>query len=241
MTADHYMALSAIGACLSAIAALTTVVIIYRQLRAAYRPELALSQVVIRSTINGKIIVPELWTDTDDAEYFGASDTIGRLVIPILNIGLGTANEVDVKWSFPIEKTIQDLNAYSESAKVVTYDHREERLNLKCKDGTTMSIGWRARREQRIDYIIPSSIKSTPILLTLPYAYGVVVSAMTFFYSKTDHPRNHLRVPVLRLDIKYRDIARGRCSVSFAIDCDVAVFNQDGEISRGYLRCKRIG
>ena len=241
MTADHYMALSAIGACLSAIAALTTVVIIYRQLRAAYRPELALSQAVIRSTIKGEGIVPELWTDTDDAEYFGTSDTIGHLVIPVLNIGLGTANEIDVKWSFPIEKAVQEVNAYSGSAKVVTYHRCSERLNVKLNDGTIKSIGWLAHRKQRIDYIIPSSIESTPLLLKLPYAYGVVVSAMAFFYSKIENPRKDLSVPVLRLDITYRDIARGRCSASFAIDSDIAVFNHEGEILRGYLRCKRIG
>lgn len=239
MTADHYMALGAIGTCLSAIAALTTVVIIYRQLRAAYRPELALSQPVIRSTATSESIVPELWTETDHSESERASTSICRLVIPLLNIGLGTANEVDVKWSFPMKKAVQELNTYSGSEEVVTYNRKSERLNVKLNDRSIMSVPWLAQRKQRIDYIIPSSIERTPLLLTLPHAYAIVVSAMTLFYSKTDYSKTDLRVPVLRLDIKYKDIARGTCRVSFAIDCDIAVFNQDGEIVRGNLRCRR--
>ena len=240
MTAEHYLALSSIFACLSAIAVLTAVVIICRQLRAAYRPDLALSQTVIRSTVKRNNIVPELSSDTDDSDYMGASNTIGRLVIPVLNIGQTTANEVDVKWSFPIEKAVREVNAYSGVEEVVTYHRRSERLDVKLNDGDVMSIPSAAHRKRRIDYIKPLSIESTPLLINLPYAYGVVVSAMTFFYSKVEDPPRRLSVPVLRLEMRYRDISRGKCRVSFAIDCDIAVFNGDGEIVRGYLKCKRL-
>ncbi len=241
MTADQYIAWGAIGTCLSATAALMTLIVIYRQLRAAYRPEFALSQTVIKSTTKSKSIVPVLWTETFHSEPTEAWGTIGRLVIPIRNIGLGAANEVDVKWSFPIEKAVQEVNACSGSIRIVTYNRGSGRLNVKLNDNEIMSASWLAHRKQRIDFIIPSSIESTPILLAVPDAYAIVVSAMTFFYAKTDKPQKELSVPVLRLDMRYRDIGRGRCRVSYAIDCDIAVFNQDGEIVRGYLRCKRVG
>ena len=217
------------------------IVLVHRQLRAAYRPELALSQVVFKSAIKSGAIVPELWTEKFHSEPTEASGNIGRLVLPIRNIGLGTANEVEVKWSFPMRRAVQQVSEYSGDAKVITYNRRSGWLSIKLAEDQAMGASWLGNRRRRIDYLIPASIESEPTLLAVPVAYANVVSAMTFFYSKMTNPQKELRVPELRLDLKYRDIGRSTCRVSFAIDCEIAIYNQDGEIVRGYLRGKRVG
>ena len=64
MTVDQYIALGAsIGACLSAITALLTIRILVRQQRAVYRPDLALSRTMIRSTRCSHLPVPRMWTE----------------------------------------------------------------------------------------------------------------------------------------------------------------------------------
>ena len=69
MTADQIIALVAsVAACITAIAALWAILMMARQLRAAYRPELGLSRAVIRSTSVKGEILPRLWRESADSK-----------------------------------------------------------------------------------------------------------------------------------------------------------------------------
>ena len=137
MTADQYIALGAsVAACMAAIAAFWTVWMMARQQRATYRPELALSQAVIRSTrVNGEIL-PRLWVESHDSEPDHVPSPIPMygLFIAIKNISLGTANDISVKWSFSIEKAVKEVNDIAGSGEVLTYNRRSRRLNVRLRD-----------------------------------------------------------------------------------------------------------
>ena len=216
MTVDQYFALVASAAALmAAIAALGTVLMMARQLRAAYRPELALSRAVIRSTrVNGEIL-PRLWIESPESDPDYIPSSMYGLCIEVRNIGLGTANDVRIKWSFPIEEVVKEVNEIAGSGRVLTYNRGSERLNVRLDDRRVQSVGWTAHRRGSIDYIMPASIETTPTTLMVPPAYQSVASAMVSFDFSVERRKNCERHRVfLRLNWQY--VTRISDSVSTA-------------------------
>lgn len=240
MTVDQCFAHVANAASLvTAIAALGTVLMMARQLRAAYRPEIALSRAVIRSTKVNEEILPRLWIASPDSDPDYIPSSIYGLCIEVRNIGLGTANDLRIKWSFPIEEVVKELNEIADTKRVLSYNRRSERLNIRVDDRLVKSVGWTAHRRSSMDYIMPASIETTPTTLMVPPAYQSVASAMVFFCGTKELPKEP-SLPSLKLEIRYKDIGQRTHSVSFDIRCRIGTWNSDGEIVRGYLEYRRL-
>ena len=90
------------------------------------------------------------------------------LCIEVRNIGLGTANNVSMKWSFPIAEVVKEVNKIAGTGRVLTYNRKSERLNVKLNEELVQSVGWRAHRRDAVDYIMPASIETTPTTLMVP-------------------------------------------------------------------------
>lgn len=241
MTVDQYFALVAsVASLITAGAALGTVLIMRRQLRQAYQPEIALSRTVIRSTkVNGEIL-PRLWIESPDSDSDYIPSSMYGLRIELRNIGMGTANGVRIKWSFPIEDVVKELNEIADAIPVLTYNRRSERLNVRLDDQLVKSVGWMAHRRSSIDYIMPASIETTPTTIMVPPAYQSVASAMVLCCGTMKEPKKEPSLPSLKLEIRYKDIGQREYSVSFDVRCRVGWWNSDGEIVRGYLEYRRL-
>lgn len=238
MTVDQDIISLVVGvaACITAIAALLNVLMMAR----AYRPELALSRAVIRSTrVDGEIL-PRLWIETPDSEPDYVPSLGYNLGIEVRNIGLGTANNVRIKWSFPIEKVVKEVNEIAGTERVLTYNRKSKRLNVKLNEGEIQSVGWWPHRRSSIDYILPASIKTTPTTIMVPAVYQVVVSAMVFFCEKREEGERVSSLPPLKLKIRYKDIGQRAHSALFDVRCEVGIWKRDGEIVRGYLKYRRL-
>jgi len=221
-----------------ALAAFWTIRMNVRQQRAAYRPELALLRTMIRSTRGSEELLPRLWTASHHAEPDHTSDSVRRLFVAVSNVGLGTANGIRVKWSFPITDTVQEVNEIAGNAGALTYERGL--LNFVVDDKHQVSSLWRNQQRGSIDYIMPASIETVPTPVMVPHAYALVVSAMVFFCARMDTPNTKLSLPVLRLDKSYEDIGQRSHSTSFDVSCEIGVFNGDGEIEHGYFKHRRL-
>ena len=243
MTADQYIALSAsVAACMSAVAAFWIIWLTARQQRKAYQPKLALSQTIFTSTKFSEELLPRVWTESRHSGNYGhgPDSAIRGLVLEINNIGLGAANEISVKWSFPMKKAVQKVNEISGRNRVLAYHRGSGRLHVIMEENKTIgSMPRQSTQRKPIDYILPVAIENVPTQLRIPDAYAVVVSAMVFIHEREKSPKA-MSVPVLRLNMKYRDIGQRTHRVSFDVRCEVGAWNQHGEILRGYLRHNRL-
>ncbi|MDE0393505.1 MAG: hypothetical protein OYK82_01880 [Gammaproteobacteria bacterium] len=241
MTVDQYFALVPNAAALiTAVAALATVVIMACQLRAAYRPELALSRAMIRSTrVNGEIL-PRLWiTSAEFGPDYVPSSMYG-LCVEVRNIGLGTAKDVRMKWSYQIEEFVKEVNDIAGNERVLRYNLESERLNVRLDDRLVQSVSRGAHRKESIDYIMPASIEPTSTKVMVPLAYQSAASAMVFFCGTTKEMQNVPSLPPLKLEIRYKDIGQREHSVSFDVYCRIGGWNSDGEIILGFLEYRRL-
>ena len=123
MKIDQLIALLAsLGACLSAVATFLTVRQIRKQSESSFRPDLTFSSTTFKGSPNPspllpKSLSPDFWTNeeaTTDVLKDGAVATefpiFSRFGIPLLNLGLGTAKNIAVSWSFPLENLVKQIN-----------------------------------------------------------------------------------------------------------------------------------
>ena len=251
MTVDQYIALGAsIGACLSAVFAAWTILVLVRQQRAAYRPAFALSRAMIRSMSSGDLPVPRMWTDESSDSVVAltahresgrtakSEDHAGRLLfMNVRNIGLGSANNIHIRWTFPMKGAVQKVNEIAQDASALSFAHG--RVHVSLSDESVLHVGWRHHQQEFIDYITTSPSKGRPFALAVPYAYAVVASAMIFYYEQSSKAQ-YLTIPILRLDLTYRDIGQHRHRASFDIHFNPACTDpSSGELIYGFLEHKR--
>ncbi len=251
MTVEQYIALGAsIGACLSAIAALLTIRVLVRQQRAAYRPALAFSRTMIRSTRCSHLPVPRMWTEEsgdrmaaitahNESRRTGNAEELysnRRLFMKLRNIGLGSAHDICARWTFPMKKAVEQVNEIAQGASALSFGHGRVCVS---SDDTLLSMGWRPEQHESIDYITTLPRKGEPFSLGIPHTYGVVVSAM-YFYNQQSSTRRPLRIPVLRLDLSYKDIGQHKYKTSYDIHFNPAAGDgSSGEIIYGFLEHQR--
>lgn len=251
MTVDQYIALGAsIGACLSAIAAFLTMRILVRQQRAVYRPDLALSRAMVRSTPCSHLPVPRMWTDEScdsvaalreelesrRAENLEDRYSDRRLFMNIRNIGMGSAGNVSVRWTFPMKGAVRQVQIMARGNSALSFAHG--RLNVRTDAGVAL-MGWRSEQREVIDHIGTVSSEDTSLSLAVPYTYGIAVSALIYYGAQWPKIR-HPPIPMLRLDLSYTDIGQHKHKASFDIHFNFACGpSPNGEIVYGYLEHKR--
>lgn len=127
MTNDQIIALIAsLGAFFSALATFLTVRQIAKQREASYRPELVLSHVSVecsKDAIAGGLLPTSWVAKSEDSRGDSPPKTF---VIPLRNVGLGTAKSVVVSWSLPFEALVKEVNEMAQrtlSAAYLTFEN----------------------------------------------------------------------------------------------------------------------
>jgi hypothetical protein len=242
MTIDQIIALlSSAGACGAAVAALLTTWQVAKQRRASYRPELALSTTRFEASgaTVGQPILPLHWirqaaVSVKEEKFFA---------MPLNNIGLGSAKEVKITWSFDIPDLIDEINAGFQRALIPAHFIFEgEMLTLRSQSLGQKTSLWRNQRNAHTDYILPAAVQPEPYMLTVPDAYQLLVAGRLFVWAQfPEHREAELEIPVLHLLIEYLDIGNAKHSAQFDIRCDLLMIRGPGEAFEGYLASKRIG
>lgn len=180
-------------------------------------------------------------TEDEDDESRKAEDEdklyLGRgLFMNIRNIGVGSANKISVRWTFPMKKTVKYLNKIAQGDSALSFSHGKVRVSL---NNNTALVGWTPHQIQSIDCITAIPNKGSKFLLDIPNAYGIVVSAIIFYNEMSNEPRD-VKIPVLRMDLKYTDIGQHEYKTTFDIHFNPALRDGlSGEIIYGFLEHKQ--
>ncbi len=123
--------------------------------------------------------------------------------IPISNIGLGAAKNVDVKWSIPdVPGLVDDLNkriAKSKKSGVSFTFGRPGFLNIEstfCRG----AFPFVQPAIQQFDYILPLAVQQEFNMVEMPITYVVLVSELIGLSD------NECSIPPLNLTLEYLDI-----------------------------------
>jgi len=241
MTIDQFVALLAsIGACLSGVATFLTVRQIARQREASYRPELAISQ----SSLQGQPdpiaagALPSFWTKM--AEYNASTEGVQRPMLPLSNVGFGTAKEVSLVWSFPIAEVVATVNQLAQRTLTPAYFAYDDGAVLLKSDslGNRMSF-WKNQEKAWIDYVLPAAVQTDPVNLALPDAYVLLCSALLFFWAKEKDAKSLPELPMLRATFQYRDIGEQEHQATFDIGFHIIALGSEGQLIHGWLESRK--
>lgn len=243
MTIDQSIALFAsIGACLSALATFLTVRQIAMQREASYRPELSFSRILFEAGPNPLRggALPEKWVNKKSGSE--PAMLLEDLSVPLRNVGLGTAKEVAISWSFPIDETIERVNQSAQRTLTPAYFSNDEwGVSIKSEslgNGTSM---WRNQKKVSVDYVLPASIEKEPVDVKLPHAYVQLCSAELYFSQKDKDVNGSYNLPPLTANIEYIDIGNRKHCAIFEFKLNIVMIVGSGEAFNGYIDCtKRI-
>lgn len=237
MTIDQIIALSAsLGAFLAAIATFLTVRQMIHQREASYRPELVISRTLFEGSQDPitKGLLPTHWVPKPDTA--GESERSPLFSMPIVNVGLGAAKSLSIKWSFSIEEIIAQVNELAQ--RTLTPAHFELKngvMSMKSESlGSSTSI-WKNQQRASLDYVLPASVQKNSSFLTLPLAFIQLSSAYLFLAARDKDKKYTHKIPTLRANMEYFDIGGKHYSVNFDISLRIILFSGDGTFINGYL------
>jgi hypothetical protein len=170
MTIDQMIATSAsVGALLAAVATFLTVNEMSKQRSESYMPELVFSRMYLES---GAVGVDPI--DLATSWRVKGEQAATQLPINITNIGLGTAKNVRIDWSFPLEQLLPKLNSTASKLKIDLYMSLDNGI-LKMSKGASI---WRNQQMETLDYVLPVSIVKQVDTVAVPSLYLVCVHSI---------------------------------------------------------------
>ncbi|MDG4812627.1 hypothetical protein P8629_06360 [Hydrogenovibrio sp. 3SP14C1] len=222
MTLDQGISLAtSVAAFFSAIAALFAVYLSSKHSKASYKPELILigSSFILEN--KDKFLksdyLKEPKTDNEQA---------AQKIIYILlqNIGLGSAKEVQIKWSYSIKKMVLMANQLvQDSSFKYKIELKDGCLILESENQTTStSIIWNGHQIKILDFVVPSSIDKTPEKIFLPSSYTSLISVLLTLIINSHKPQENKladirNIPYITIDISYLDIGNTKHKRRFSI------------------------
>jgi len=244
MSIDQVIALSAsIGGCMSAIAAFLAVKQSTKQREASYKPELAITRTTITASKNPitKSTFADFWVVEKEEKEPGNVNLLSSLSLPLRNVGLGAAKEVSLKWSFPIEELISNINKMAQKALIPAYfEYENEVLSLKSEQLVAATSMWGNQKQDAVDYVLPASTDREGVNIRVPPAYMELVSALLYFSAREKDRHSFPDMPVLKLDLEYFDIGGDIHKSSFKVELNLIAIHGDGEGFHGYMQSKKF-
>ena len=241
MTIDQIIALSAsVGAFLAAIATLLTVRQMIQQREASYRPELVISRTLFEGSQDPitKGELPTHWVTKPATS--GDRDSSPMFSVPLVNLGLGAAKSLSVKWSFPIEEMIGHVNDLAQRTLTPAYfDLKDGAMSIKSESlGGGISM-WTNQQQDSLDYVLPVAVSNALSQLRLPLVFIQLSAAYLYLAAKDKDRKSIPEIPPLRAHLKYLDIGDKQHSADFDISIQIVMFAGNGTFLNGYVESKK--
>jgi hypothetical protein len=190
MTADQIISASAsVAALLAASATFLTVWQIAKQRRASYKPELVISanSFDTKSPKDARGIWSYLdWREQSTSQKPATNVSLlgTSFRLRLVNIGLGAAKDVSIRWEFPFESTIGQINELARSANLpIPIEFKNDRVSTSAPQVTSF---WDAQNQDQLDYVLPASVERDPFYLRIPHAYILTTAAAIYVYFHPD-------------------------------------------------------
>jgi len=246
MTIDQIIALSAsVGTCLSAIATFLTVRQMIQQRQVLYRPELVISRTSFEGSKASiaKFSLFNYWVLKPDAEVEGERPPMFFMpfFMPLRNVGLGAAKNISVKWSFPIEEMVSQLNDLAQRTLTpANFALEDGDLIIKSESlGNGISDWVNQRQDDSLGYVLPVTVQREPVHLSLPMVFTQLCSFLMFLSMKDKDQLSIPTVPAINVRLEYLDIGDKFHVAVFDIKVQVSAVGGDGRIIHGELESKK--
>jgi hypothetical protein len=244
MTTDQMIsAASCFCAFLAALATFMTVSRIASQQRASYRPELAFSRVCFKASPKDTKKLLTQWADVRDKKA-PAGDL--HLLVPLTNIGLATAKDVSLRWTFPFAAAVQQANELAQNALVPVHFEIVKNSGMLVVHLDDMRAHYAAQTKyqqtESFDYVLPVSIEPTRTLVTVPSAYILLVSAIIYIKKMESYDT----LPPINVSLEFADIAGNRYKSSFRYKIGLTFFSGSNDpaspdfLAKGCLEPQKI-
>lgn len=241
MKGPEMVALAAsVGACASAVAGFFTVREIAKQREAAFRPEIVPSSTSFVATKRqtAKSDMPDCWRE---GSLLNGTSVAGREVeISLINIGMGAARQVELNWSFDIEKAVKTANTLAQESLSATF-FKVDAIGIKMTsaDGGEANSIWSSQRQKRFDYVLPAAASASPERAAVPHAYCQLVGAIVQFSMRMSNSKIPEGLPELNLDISFEDIAGKSHQAKYVLSTSLTMLDAKGDGFEGRIHFTR--
>ena len=201
---------------LAVVIALFTLLELSRQRKASYRPEIGIlgkSFLLSKDRLSGTDLVLDWHSEEEDLSINNNNPHI-----KLINIGFGTAKNVNAKWDYDIDSFIESINNIDEKNRTYTVEKGDLFLELR-KDGKSIYSTNAFLNTWKFEHIIPVNVVKGGRELYLPPAYVLLISILLSFAVKDGGLFENLYIPELKLRLEFKDIGNGRHVSIYKLRC----------------------
>lgn len=238
MTIEQLITLLAgIGTVVSAGVAFWAVLQMKKQRELSYLPDL----VIARMFFDGchfpdvKSYFANAWRPSPSERVEGDEEIL--FYMPLRNVGLGTAKNISVVWSFPIEEVVCQLNDLGQKSLPSAHFSLENgKITIQSESlGNQGLNSWFNQQKTSLEYLLPITVKSEPVKLEFPILFTQLCSYLFFFHEKNNDPNSMQNFPAIRAHFEYYDIGGKSRKTDFDIRVQLRQAESSGRIVSGEL------
>ena len=209
---------------------LLTLLEMVKQRRATYKPDIVVFP-ISRFAYIGDSGFPDIWLDNRVEKIEDEDLTSQRsfFQLPIYNLGLGAARDVECKWSFDLEEFIGNVNEIKNYSPIKFEISIDENNFLFVDFPPKIKSYTNIASDINIDFILPSSIEKEETNILFPSTYIRLVQLYTLceishsISDGLDFPK--FQFPELELSIKFKDIGGSRHSKKFKFNFSIGMMS----------------
>ena len=160
LSIDQLIAVSSsVAAAISALATLFTVLQVSENRKSSYRPEIIFTRTKFDLT-------REVGTDPHN---IAARE---RISVDAYNIGLGSAKNIEISWSFSIISALEKINSLTAlGAELNKYTFEHGMISSEGEHAPASVSLWKNQKIHKIDFALPASVNNQPLSIAIPHAY----------------------------------------------------------------------
>jgi len=227
MTASEIIALvTSIAALGSATAAFLAVKLSTKHHEASYSPAFAIARTFLSAkSDSGKMGLPVNWAAMPKSGEINTNYLF--FYIPLINIGLGAAKEINITWSFQIEMLVGDINKHASNLNLpIQFDYKHGTLSLRNNEKIISESIWEAQKNNSVDYILPVSSNPNGFNLNLPLAYIDIAS--TFVLLSYLDKNSDRYTPNINIRLKYLDVGGKKHTITYELTLEIVSISSNG-------------
>lgn len=228
MDIDKWVALGAcIAASVSALAALLAVKQSSLQRKLSYKPQLIFKPRRFDYEIDKT--APNLM---GKISFIDADSNLHNKIDLVLNIGLGAALDIKIKWTYQSKYAVESLNEYlTISGLGVKLEKNDLGIQIRNPNGTLYPAHCADKLEDEIDYILSHSQSGAPQNILVPLS-SIALNSTLHIYSMNTIQNFHWPAPSLTLEIEYKDIGGEFYKDKYDVFVDPNLIVDDGNITK---------
>ncbi|MBD8473405.1 hypothetical protein IFT98_05990 [Pseudomonas sp. CFBP 8770] len=195
LSTDQLIAVSSsVAAAVSALATLFTVLQVSENRKSSYRPEI----IFVRTRFDS--------TRQAGADPHGMM-TAEKISVDAYNIGLGSAKNIELSWSFPIPLALEKINALAAAgADLNHYSYEHGMVSSKGKHAAVSISLWRNQKVKKLDFALPASVDDQPLSIDIPPAYVMLWEPYVIGAVRIGKAELLADFPLLVCTITYQDV-----------------------------------